>query len=421
MVNAMNSPAPTQSQCPHIQLLDADLYLNGPPRELYRELRQSQPVCWLDDPYTDTGYWAVTCRAEVDFVSKNPRLFSSEEKLPYLHETLPEELDMQRKNLLCMDPPHHVKYRRIVRNAFTPTMVDSYRDKFERRAQEIVAAAVADGHCEFVADIAAELPLIAICDILGVPAKDRRQFFEWSNTMIGFDDPEYSQDKNAQTTAAANLYAYADQLMERMNQDDAPEHNLVSTLLSSNVEGEKLTVDEFRNFMLLLIVAGNETTRNQTSQLMRLLIEHPEQYQLLIDEPERIPDAVEEGLRYASPVIAFRRTAMDDLKLGEHNIAKGDKVVLFYQSASADEAVFSDPDRFDITRPQREPVAGESRPFGYGEHFCLGTHLARLELRVTFAAIVSHIRKPRINGSVEFLRSHFINGIKRMPIAFETV
>ena len=406
------------SQCPHIQLLDADLFLDGPPREQYRELRQNHPVCWLDDPYTDSGYWAVTSRAEVDIVSKNSKLFSSEEKLPYLHETEPDQLDMQRNNLLCMDPPRHVKYRRIVRSAFTPTMVYSYRPSFEQRARNIVEAALSGGRCEFVADIAAELPLIAICEILGVPQEDRRQFFDWSNTMIGGDDPEYSTGKDAQLNAAINLYSYADQLMA-LYKDDAPEHNLVNTLLSSNVEGEKLSADEFRSFMQLLIVAGNETTRNQTAHLMRLLIEHPEQYQILVDDPGLIDDAVEEGLRHCSPVIAFRRTATADTELGGQQIAKGDKIVMFYQSASSDEMHFDQPDRFDITRPQREAVANESRPFGYGEHFCLGTHLARLELRVTMAAVVARIHRPRFDGQVEWLRSHFINGIKRMPIAFD--
>ena len=412
---------PSQSQCPHIQLLDADLFLGGPPREQYRELRHNQPVCWLDDPYTDSGYWAVTRRAEVDIVSKNPKLFSSAEKLPYLQETAPEDIELQRLNLLCMDPPQHVQYRRIVRAAFTPTMVDSYRPRFEQRAHDLVTKAVVGGRCEFVAAIAAELPLMAICEILGVPQEDRHQFFNWSNTLIGGDDPEYiSNDKDAQITATTELYTYADQLME-MYAEDAPEHNLVNTLLSSNVDGEKLNTNEFRMFLLLLVVAGNETTRNQTSHLMRLLIEHPDQYQLLVDEPERVEDAVEEALRHTSPVIAFRRTAMADTELGGQRIAKGDKIVLFYQSASADEAHFSEPDRFDITRPRREAVAGESRPFGYGEHFCLGTHLARLELRVTMAAVIAHIRQPRFDGPVEWLRSHFISGIKRMPIAFDTV
>ncbi len=406
------------SQCPHIQLLDADLFLNGPPREQYRELRQNQPVCWLDDPYTDSGYWAVTKQAEVDIVSKNAKLFSSEVRLPYLNETAPDQLEMQRKNLLCMDPPRHIKYRRIVRSAFTPTMVDSYRPRFEQRAHSLVEKALAGGRCEFVADIAAELPLMAICEILGVPQEDRRQFFEWSNTLIGGDDPEYSHGLDAQINATTALYSYADQLAERY-QDDAPAHNLVYTLLHSNVEGEQLSIDEFHAFMMLLIVAGNETTRNQTSQLMRLLIEHPAQYQMLVDDPSLIPDAVEEGLRYCSPVIAFRRTATADTELGGQQIAKDDKIVMFYQSASADETHFEQPDIFDITRPQREAVAGEARPFGYGEHFCLGTHLARLELRVTMAAVVERIRQPRFDGSVEWLRSHFINGIKRMPIAFD--
>ena len=405
------------SQCPHIQLMDPAAYQGGAPREQYRILRESFPVCWMDDPYTDTGYWAVTRHAELDSVSKRPQLFSSEAKSPMPNEMKADDLALQRTLMLFMDPPDHIKYRRIVRNAFTPAAVDSYRAHFVDVARGLVDKVLVAGECEFVSEIASELPLVAICEILGVPLTDRQQFFGWSNTLIGSDDPDYCASDEERLQASVGLYAYADKVMAQFK--DKPQDDIVGALLSGQVNGESLGEDEFRSFMLLLIVAGNETTRNQTTHLMRLLIENPEQYQMLVDDPSRVPDAVHEALRYNSPVIAFRRTAMQDVELGGQQIKAGDKVVLFYQSASSDESFFTDPDRFDITRPRREPVEGQLRAFGIGEHFCLGSHLAKLQMNVVLEAIVERVRKPRLNGEVRWLWSHFINGIKEMPIKFD--
>ena len=407
----------TTSQCPHIQLLDADLFLNGPPRDQYRELRNKHPVCRLKDPYSDGTYWAVTRQEQLDYVSKNPAIFSSETKGVMPKEMVPEQLAIQQNMMLVMDPPRHLKYRRIVRNAFTPAAVDSYEPHFCDLARDIVARVLPRGECEFVTEVASELPLIAICEILGVPQEDRQQFFKWSNTLIGEDDPDYSASEEDRMNASAQLYFYADTIRDREMAD--PKDNILGALLRGTVDGENLNQEEFRNFMMLLIVAGNETTRNQTSHLMRLLIDHPEQYQMLIDDPTLIPDAVEEGLRFNSPVICFRRTAMQDVELDGQQIRKGDKIMLFYQSASSDEKNFTDPDQFDITRPQREAVRDNLRAFGIGEHFCLGSHLARLELNVILSEIVRHIRNPRHLGDTAWLRSHFINGIKNMPIAFD--
>ncbi len=405
------------SQCPHIQLMDAEIYQGGPPRPQYRELRKNFPVCWLDDPQTDTGYWAVTSQAELDTVSKQPKLFSSAIKTPMLNELPPDQIAAQRTLMLAMDPPEHIKFRRIVRNAFTPAAVDSYRDHFRDVGATLVDKALAHGQCEFVADIACELPLVAICEILGVPVEDRQQFFKWSNTLIGSDDPEYCASQEERDLATFELYSYADTVMAQHKNN--PKDGIVGAMLSGKVNGEALSEDEFRSFMLLLIVAGNETTRNQTTHMMRLLIEHPEQYQMLVDDPGRVPDAVLESLRYNSPVIAFRRTAMQDVELGGQQVKQGDKIVLFYQSASSDEHWFKDPDLFDITRPRQEPVESNLRAFGIGEHFCLGSHLAKLQLNIVLAAVVERIRNPKFDGEVRWLQSNFINGIKEMPIKFD--
>lgn len=414
-------------QCPHIKLLDPKSYAKGAPREAFRTLRQTQPVCWQRDPYsknTDTGYWAITSQKHLDFISKNPKIFSSEIAGSYPME--PKDggnpnADMDHsKNMLTMDPPKHLKYRRIVRNAFKPSVIDSYKKHFSEVAEEVVSRALSEGKCEFVGDIASELPLIAICEILGVPVEDRKKFFKWSNTMIGGEDSDYAGTPEESQSAMIELWSYADKIMEQEKDNTDKENNIVSTLLNANVEGEYLNQEDFRYFMLLMIVAGNETTRNQTSHMMRLLMENPDQYQKLVDDPELISDAVEESLRYNSPVISFKRTAVVDCEVGGQQIKKGDKVVLFYQSASSDEQYFKNPDKYDITRPKHEPVKERLRAFGIGEHFCLGSHLARQELNVTFAAIVKHIRKPVFDGEVQWLNSAFINGIKSMPIKFET-
>lgn len=404
-------------KCP-IDLIDPETFRGGAPRQMYRELRLHHPVYKHPDPEDEKGYfWAITRQKELDYVSKNPRLFSSHAKTCFYRTPPGPELDLTRMLLINMDPPEHVKYRRIIRNAFTPRTVDSYEPRFREIIKEVFDRVVPKGRCEFISEVACELPLMAICELVGVPTEDRRKFFEWTNIMIGADDPELSTAPEDGQNAAANVYMYADRLMELHREN--PTNPIIAALLDGVVEGEHLSEDEFRQFILLLIVAGNETTRTVTSQGMRLLIEHPEQFQMLVDNPSLIPDAIEEMLRYNTAVIHFRRTAMDDVELEGEHISKGDKVMMFYQAASADEAVFDDPDTFDITRGQREDVRNGHRAFGIGEHFCLGSHLARLELLVTFEELVKRIRNPRLDGEMRWLRSNFIHGIKEMPIAFD--
>lgn len=406
------------STCPYIDLAAPESFKGGAPREMYRWLRQNAPVYWHEDP-VQGGFWAVTRQKELDYVSKNPQLFSSWQKTCFYAD--PEDdvtLDLMRLLLINMDPPDHVKYRRIVRNAFTPKAVDSYEPRFRQLAREIVDRIIDRGECEFVADVAAELPLIAICELMGIPLEDRHEFFHWTNIMLGADDPEVTTTQEEGQLAMLNVFEYGRKLAALHR--ESPRDTIVGALLSGVVEGEHLTEDEFCNFFLLLIVAGNETTRTVTSQGMRLLMEHPEEYQKLVEDPSLVPHAIEEFLRYNTAVVQFRRTATADVELDGQTIKQGDKVVLFYQSASADESHFSDPDQFDVTRGLREDVRNQHRAFGIGEHFCLGSHLARLELRCIFDELVARIRNPRLNGEINWLRSNFINGIKTMPIKFES-
>ena len=251
---------------------------------------------------------------------------------------------------------------------------------------------------------------------MGIPIEDRKQIFDWTNIMIGADDPDLTPTEQEGQMAAANMYMYAAKLAELHRQQ--PKTNIVGALIDGVVEGEYLTDSEFQSFFMLLVVAGNETTRTVTSHGMRLLIEYPEQHQKLIDHPELVPDFIEEVLRFHTAVIQFTRTATEDVELGGQLIKAGQRVSMFYHSANRDEAIFENPNSFDITRPQREDVKGLHRAFGFGEHFCLGTHLARLELRVIFEEIIPRLQNPSHTGETVWLRSMLINGIKRMPIEF---
>ncbi len=403
--------------CPHFDLTAPETYIGGVPRDIFKYLRNEQPVYWHDDAETNTGFWAVTKQKDLDFISKNPLLFSSAEKSCLPWESDPERVVLMRQQLINMDPPQHLKFRRLVRNAFTPKKVDSYHERFVAIAHDIVSKAIQGGECEFVEDVAAELPLIAICELMGVPLDKRRRLFELTNIMIGMNDPELATSEEDGENAMAEMFFMAHELAE--NHRKNPQDDIVHVLLNGTVEDEPLTDEEFCHFFLMLIVAGNETTRTVTSQGMRLLMEHPEQYQQLVDNPDLLEGAIEEFLRYDPAVIAFRRTAMEDVEVGGQMIKEGDKVVIYYAAANADEDVFSDGDTFDITRAQREDVKNSHRAFGIGEHFCMGSHLARLELKVIFEEILKHIRNPRLKGDINWLRSSFIHGIKKMPIEFD--
>ena len=405
--------------CPHFDLTAPETYTGGVPREIFKYLRNEEPLYWHDDPETNTGFWAVTKQKDLDFISKNPLLFSSAQKSSLPWESDPERVILMSQQLINMDPPQHLKYRRLVRNAFTPKKVDSYESRFRQVASDIVSQAMEGGECEFVEDIAAELPLIAICELMGVPIDRRQHLFELTNTMLGMSDPELTTTQEDGENAMAEMFFLAHELAEAHR--DNPQDDIVHVLLNGTVEDEPLTDEEFCHFFLMLIVAGNETTRTVTSQGMRLLIEHPEQYQKLVDNPDLLEGAIEEVLRFDPAIIAFRRTAMQDVEVSGQLIKKGDKINLYYAAVNADEDVFSDSDVFDITRAQREDVKNNHRAFGIGEHFCMGSHLARLELKVIFAEILKRIRNPRLKGEVNWLRSSFIHGIKKMPIEFDVV
>ena len=408
--------------CPYQNLLDPDLYEKGGHHDALRELREAAtaPIIKVDDPLTNIPYWAVLSRDLTDEICKNPGVFSSTARTVIPMELDDESIASQSQMLVNMDPPKHQKYRRIARNAFTPKAVDAYEDTFRRYAKEIVDAVAHRGECEFISEVAAELPLMAILDLCGVPKEDRKQMFTWTNEMFFQEDADIGGDdpKARAENAAANMYFYADELAKRHK--EKPLNNIVGALLDGVVEGEHLTAEEFQMFFLMLIAAGNESTRSVTSHGMRLLMEHPEQLQLLVDRPELIPDAIEEVLRYNPAFVGMRRTVMEDIEIGGQKLKKGDKLILNWHLINTDETVFDKPFEFDITRAQRMPeLYREHRAFGIGQHFCLGSHLARLELNVIFNEVLPRLRNPRFAEPVRYVRDYFVNGIKEMKITFD--
>ena len=285
--------------------------------------------------------------------------------------------------------------------------------KVRAAAKRLVDAIADKGEVDFVKTIAAELPLIVIADLIGIPQEDRHRIFDWSNDLIGFDDPEFQNSPEDGRLAAMQMWGYANTLAQKTKAQDSASDDLVSLLLHGQVDGDGLTVAEFDGFFLLLAVAGNETTRNAISGGMQALLDHPDQYQMLVDDPSLIPSAVEEMLRWVSPVMYFRRTATEDIEIRGTQVKKGDKVVLYYPSANRDEDYFPDGHLFDVTRTPNDHLA-----FGVGEHFCLGASLARLEIRVLFEELLKRLPDMELVAPPRRLQSNFINGIKEMRVRF---
>jgi len=393
-----------------INLLDLDVFAaHGFPHDAFATLRREAPVYWHPEP-RGSGFWVISKHADVIHVSKRPLVFSSMQGIN-LQEIAPEELPMIQTMMLGMDPPRHSKYRRLVSGGFTPRTISRLEPHIRQIARRIVEEIARKGECEFVKEVAAELPLQVIAEFLGVPDEERGRIFDLSNRLIGFDDPEFQTSPEDGKIAATEMWLYANQLARsrRLN----PQEDIVSLLVNAEVEGEKLTEMEFNNFFLLLAVAGNETTRNLISGGMLALLEHPRELRRLQTDPTLLPSAVEEMLRWVTPVAHFRRTATADTEIRGRPIAAGERVVMFYPSANRDEEVFRDPQRFDIGRTPNDHLS-----FGIGEHFCLGSPLARLEIRIMFEELLRRLPEIELVGPVRRLRSNFINGIKSMPVRF---
>jgi cholest-4-en-3-one 26-monooxygenase len=398
-----------------LDVYDMDQYVDAVPHEKFRRLRAEAPVFKHADPDLEAGYWALTSHADVVFVSRNPELFSSAERTALITEMPEEQVDQQRLFMLNQDPPDHTKLRGLVNRGFTPRMIARLEERIQQTCDDIVASAVAKGEGDFVTLCAAELPLIVIAELMGVPFEDRHKVFDWSNRMVGGDDPEYGVTEEERLGAATEMWAYANSLAEVKRQDI--KDDIVSKLITPDEAGNVLSELEFDLFFMLLAVAGNETTRNAISGGMHALIEHPDQWRKLQADPSLIPTAADEIVRYVTPVNMFRRTAKQDVEVGGITIKAGDKVVIYYTSANRDETIFTDPDTFDIAR-EPNPHVGFG---GGGPHFCLGRHLAKLELECLFRSLITQVDHLELVMGPRRLRSNFINGIKEMTVKFVPV
>ncbi|WP_431773402.1 cytochrome P450 [Streptomyces cucumeris] len=398
-------------------LTDPDLHQHRVPLPELALLRRTAPVWWVAQPhgiagFQDDGYWAVTRHGDVKEVSTRPEIFSSHRNTAIIrfNESIQrEQIDVQKLIMLNMDPPEHTRVRQIVQRGFTPRAIRALEGALHDRAVRIVAEAKTSGTGDFVTDIACELPLQAIAELIGVPQRDRSKIFDWSNKMVAYDDPELAITEEIGAESAMELISYAMNLA--VDRKECPAQDIVSRLVAAEDEGN-LQSDEFGFFVLLLAVAGNETTRNAISHGMHAFLTHPDQWELF--KRERPAGAADEIVRWATPVMSFQRTATRDTELGGQQIRAGQRVGVFYSSANNDPEVFDRPEVFDITRDPN-PHLGFG---GGGPHFCLGKSLAELEIRLIFNAIADTVPDIRLTGAPRRLRSAWLNGIKEMRVAY---
>jgi len=398
-----------------IDVTDASTFEDGIPHELFAELRRTAPIWWNPQRrgaagYDDEGFWVVSTHELVQEVSRRNDVFSSWENTVMVRnadDAPREQIEAQRATMLNKDEPEHTALRRIVTRGFTPRAVNGLRSALAERAQDIARSAAARGRGDFVDEAACELPLQAIADLLGVPQEDRRKLFDWSNRMTSRDETDV-QDDPLVAVGEIMGYAYA-MATERRT---CPADDIVTKLVQAQVDDGALSPEEFAYFVILLVVAGSETTRNSITHGLIAFHDHPDQWELY--KRERPSTAVDEIIRWASPVLSFQRTAIRDTELGGQTVRKGDRVVMLYASANFDENVFDEPQRFDITRSPNPHLAFG----GTGAHYCLGANLARLEIELMFGAIADHLPDITILGPPVRSRSAWLNSIKALPVDY---
>ena len=422
----MTVPTPTTDLAlSEIRLGDIEQWMRPDREGIFAKLRAEAPVSFHEEPVPPPeipipqgpGFWALTRYADVMQVSRDPDSFHSAPTSTI--GDIPAELAEWLGSMINMDAPKHTKLRLIVNRGFTPRQVARIEESVHQQAREIVDRVAPLGECDFVTEIAAALPLQIICDMMGIPREDNKHIFELTNVILGVGDPEYVQSLDDLMAAGTELFQYGiDLAQDRL---DNARDDITTALMHAEVEDDdgvhKLTTAELGSFFLLLVVAGNETTRNAISHGMLALTEHPDQRKIWVDDLDgTAATAVDEIVRWATPVINFRRTATRDVVVGGQEVKAGQKVVMFYNSANRDEDAFTDPYQFDVARSPNEHVG-----FGAGgPHFCLGANLARREIRIMFEELFRRLPDLEITGEPDYLQSSFIHGIKRMPCAWST-
>ena len=395
-----------------VDIIDPSRWAAGIPHSEFEMLRAVAPVFWHEMP-GHRGFYAVTKYEDVVAISRNPKLFSSARGGTNLEDYEEEDLSQIQLLMVNMDPPLHGKYRKLISKGFTPKMTRRMAPRVSQTVADILDKVSGMARCDFVREVAAELPLVVIADLMGIPQEDRALVYDWSNRLIGFDDPEFQTSLEDARVAAFEIWMYANDLAE--SRRGTPGTDLTRVLMNAMVDGEELTEMEFDAFFLMLAVAGNETTRNAISGGLLALLENPDQLALLrenVDDEALMNSAVEEIIRWVTPVVHFRRTVTEDTVLRGVSLKENDKVAIFYTSANRDEEVFENASQFDITRSHNPHIA-----FGVGAHFCLGASLARLEIRILLEQLVKRLPEIRLDGPVRRLRSNFINGIKELPVS----
>ncbi|HUY20717.1 MAG TPA: cytochrome P450 [Acidimicrobiales bacterium] len=419
---------PQAARLDGIDLSDFDFWAEPWERReaAFAALRAERPIAFFAEPEFEIetvipippgpGYYAITRHADVVEISRHPELYCSGQSSTSIIDMPPELLEFFG-SMINMDDPRHARLRRIVSAAFNPRMVRSVEDTIQQVADDIIEQVRGKGACDFVTEVAARLPLKVICDMMGVSERDYDTVFTRSNVILSMGDTEYVPEGEDPVLAFMNAGTDLAELMRELAayRLEHPTDDLTSALVNANVDGEALTDAELSSFFILLVVAGNETTRNAISHGLWALTERPDQRAVWTEDFDAVaPTAVDEIVRWASPVIFMRRTVTQPTTLSGHDFAEGDKVLLFYNSANRDEDVFEDPQRFDVRRAPN-PHVGFGAP---GPHFCLGAHLARREITVMFKELFRHLPDIRATAEPDRLRSNFINGIKHLPCTY---
>ena len=399
--------------------------------EIFKELRREDPVAWCPELEGGRGFWSVTKYDDIQFVSKNPKIFSSDrihggitfetaETRRIRKISRGKEVQDKFKNLnileagdsmIQMDPPSHTKRRGMVAPGFSPKRLLNLTPQIRKRCVDILTQISGKGECEFISSVAAELPIQMLVELFGVGQEDRSKLLTWSNTIIGGDDPDMRADTDHVIAVLTELYQYAIELHAKRREE--PGDDLISMLANTEIEGKLMSINDYVSAFILLIVAGNETTRNSISGGVLALSQHPEERQKLLENPLLIDKAVDEIIRWVHPVIYMGRTALEDIKLGDKDIKKGDRLVLWYMSGNRDEDKWEDPFLFNISRNGPRHLS-----FGYGQHLCIGWRLAEIQLTVCIEELLKRFPDYSVKGEIKRMQSNFLNSIKSMQVEY---